>query len=591
MADHSTVAPGHPPYRALLRTLEPTPLFLDLLDQQLGGWLDEKGVPVAIDQLSDWRDDARSVRLRRWPGEGSIRYLRLQMAETRDANGTWTTDVLASSEGWLSVDVTNDQGAFVAVPRLVRYLMELIPLGDGEDRFVDDVAVVGPADVPGLLISLQHDARHSPSYVIGSDERLWDLRAQFVEWARQWAKETAGIGRFLLLDPEGTRRFSEVAGTHAVKPWTLRTFLPHPVFDDPIDARRHRWLSTASLADMKPWAIARMLGIGARAQAIQATEAAEVRKARSSYDHLTQAELISAVGVPALPSETVAVGAEHVADRLRLLDQAEAIIKQLVGLNDLNEASLAALQQWERDRQESLTALSAQMKQQQERIDQLVEEQAHTRWLLDGDALDAAEQQEQLEARDAEVAWLRAELTRAGRFDVAHAAAPTARPNAPENFRELLSRVSQGELPGVVFTGDVGVAQALDDHDTLQVAVRNAWEALLATSDYVKCRNDGRHDGSLKQFLERAPEGYARLSPKKLAPTETAMTMQRFGAFRIFPVPTSVDPSGKITMTAHFKLARIGMVSPRLYFHDDYHSTGTVFVGYIGPHLPNTQTN
>ena len=591
MSDQPRVAPAHPPYRALLHTQEPTPLFLDVLDQQLGGWLDEKGVPTAIDQLSDWGDDARSVRLRRWPGDGTTRYLRLQMVEGREANGTWTTDVLASSEGWVSVDVTNDQGAFVAVPRLVRYLMELIPLGDGQVRFVDEVAVVGSPEVPALVLSLEHEGRHSPTYVIGSDERLWDLKTQFIDWAHQWAKETTGIGRFMLLDPEGTRRFTEIAGSHAVEPWTLRTFLPLPVFDDPIDARRHRWLSTPSLADMNPRAIARLLGDGARALANHATEAAEVRKARSSFDHFTQAELISSVAVPAVRASPEEARPEDVSERLQLMGRAEAIVKRLVGLPELSDDSVAALERLERERQESLAALGLQMKHLQERIDQLVEEQAHTRWLLDGDELDVAEQQQQLEERDAEVAWLRAELSRAGSFDVAHAAAPRPELDAPESFKELLARLQAGRAPGVAFTGDEGVALSLDDHDTLQVAVRTAWEAVLALSDYIRCRNDGKHDAGVKQFLERAPDGYARLSPKKLAPTETAMTMQRFGSTRLFRVPASVEPAGVVTMTAHFKLARIGMVSPRLYFHDDYHNTKAVYVGYLGPHLPNTQTN
>lgn len=77
----------------------------------------------------------------------------------------------------------------------------------------------------------------------------------------------------------------------------------------------------------------------------------------------------------------------------------------------------------------------------------------------------------------------------------------------------------------------------------------------------------------------------------RLTQRETAMTMQRFGSTRLFRVPASVEPAGVVTMTAHFKLARIGMVSPRLYFHDDYHNTKAVYVGYLGPHLPNTQTN
>jgi hypothetical protein len=44
-------------------------------------------------------------------------------------------------------------------------------------------------------------------------------------------------------------------------------------------------------------------------------------------------------------------------------------------------------------------------------------------------------------------------------------------------------------------------------------------------------------------------------------------------------------------MDAHFKIARKGMVSPRIYYHDDASRTGKIYVGYIGKHLPNAHTN
>jgi hypothetical protein len=44
-------------------------------------------------------------------------------------------------------------------------------------------------------------------------------------------------------------------------------------------------------------------------------------------------------------------------------------------------------------------------------------------------------------------------------------------------------------------------------------------------------------------------------------------------------------------MVSHFKLARIGLVSPRLYYFDNYTNDRSVYVGYLGPHLRNTQTN
>jgi hypothetical protein len=67
--------------------------------------------------------------------------------------------------------------------------------------------------------------------------------------------------------------------------------------------------------------------------------------------------------------------------------------------------------------------------------------------------------------------------------------------------------------------------------------------------------------------------------------------MKGFGDERQLPVPTSVDPSGTATMKAHFKLGRIGMVSPRMYVLDRFSEDGCVYVGYIGAHLTNTQTN
>ena len=44
-------------------------------------------------------------------------------------------------------------------------------------------------------------------------------------------------------------------------------------------------------------------------------------------------------------------------------------------------------------------------------------------------------------------------------------------------------------------------------------------------------------------------------------------------------------------MKAHFKLASIGMLSPRMYYHDDYANSGKIYIGYIGRHLTNTMTN
>ena len=39
-------------------------------------------------------------------------------------------------------------------------------------------------------------------------------------------------------------------------------------------------------------------------------------------------------------------------------------------------------------------------------------------------------------------------------------------------------------------------------------------------------------------------------------------------------------------MEAHFKLGKLGRISPRMHFVDCWPIDGHVYVGYIGRHLP-----
>lgn len=61
---------------------------------------------------------------------------------------------------------------------------------------------------------------------------------------------------------------------------------------------------------------------------------------------------------------------------------------------------------------------------------------------------------------------------------------------------------------------------------------------------------------------------------------------------RTFGVPREVDPSGRVYMPTHIKIAEGGRPAPRLHFYDDTAGrTGKIYVSYIGPHLHNGQTN
>ena len=60
---------------------------------------------------------------------------------------------------------------------------------------------------------------------------------------------------------------------------------------------------------------------------------------------------------------------------------------------------------------------------------------------------------------------------------------------------------------------------------------------------------------------------------------------------REFPVPAELAPDDTVFMGAHFKIARKGLISPRMHYYDDTGQSGKIYVGYIGKHLPNAHTN
>lgn len=77
--------------------------------------------------------------------------------------------------------------------------------------------------------------------------------------------------------------------------------------------------------------------------------------------------------------------------------------------------------------------------------------------------------------------------------------------------------------------------------------------------------------------------------------SETVTDCERFSEQRCLPVDPRVDPSGRVHMWAHLKIAQGGgPTAPRVYFYDDTRGpTGKVHVGFIGPHryMENTKTN
>jgi hypothetical protein len=271
------------------------------------------------------------------------------------------------------------------------------------------------------------------------------------------------------------------------------------------------------------------------------------------------------------------------------------LVKEVLGLPAIDRDSLARFVKVEDTTARSADAIdrvTRQLEERRERIEDLEFERDFLRELSDDQELELSEAHVGHAKLADEVRWLRRRLAEQGDRSGSFAPLPpTELTNYPADFSELVESVGQLEIHGVVFTGNSEVASALSDQDPLGRVAGVAWDCLLTLCDYVRARQEGASDGGVKQYLENTPQGYRSVPRKKFAFKETATTMQAWGNQRSFPVPTSVDATGKAVMQAHFRLGHVGMVSPRMYYLDNFSRDKKIYVGYIGAHLRNTHTN
>jgi hypothetical protein len=186
---------------------------------------------------------------------------------------------------------------------------------------------------------------------------------------------------------------------------------------------------------------------------------------------------------------------------------------------------------------------------------------------------------------------LRGVLARAGRVDQTRAA--VAAVQSPGSFAELLERLDEHVLSYVVFTGDPKNALELDDFDPLGTWAARAWDMLRVLDGYAATRRRGDFSKGVHAYLGHTPPGRPGYAPgaHSTQESESVERSPRLRKLRVFPVPREVHLDGAIFMGAHFKIARKGLISPRMHYHDDAGRAGKIYVGYIGKHLPNAHTN
>lgn len=163
-----------------------------------------------------------------------------------------------------------------------------------------------------------------------------------------------------------------------------------------------------------------------------------------------------------------------------------------------------------------------------------------------------------------------------------------------DNVSDAL-RLARERLSGLVIPDDIERdLEDLDSHNNSVSWGELTWRGLRALHLYA----EADWDGNFKAWCADSGHIWAwPASEKKLTlrESESVETNRRFAEQRRFPVDEQVDPSGRVIMWAHLKIAEGGgPLAPRVYFYDDTRgATGKVHIGFVGPHryTENTKTN
>jgi hypothetical protein len=116
---------------------------------------------------------------------------------------------------------------------------------------------------------------------------------------------------------------------------------------------------------------------------------------------------------------------------------------------------------------------------------------------------------------------------------------------------------------------------------------------LRVLNGYAASRHRGDFSKGVHAYLVHTPPGQPGCPPGAHTTQESDFVENspKLRKPRVLPVPEAVSPDGAIFMGAHFKIARKGLVSPRMYYYDDAGQTEKIYVGYLGKHLPTAHTN
>jgi hypothetical protein len=395
-----------------------------------------------------------------------------------------------------------------------------------------------------------------------------------------------------------------------VPPGAIRTFLPEADPASAVDARRHRVLLARTIAEEAPGKLAHLLGRAHRYRALglplpshvaqvdrllcREEPAAILRALPETPPSPSGRRLDDGPGGPVPAGQVATTAVREVALTGELLTSLVGEFQSRAGTaggpDDLSARYRELLAEG-RGVLRGHREISRRFAALQDMLEEAEDDRDHARARLEDEQLDHAQTQAELLNAKLELDRLRGVLARSGRVDKTRAAMAVAQ--SPGSFAELLERLDDHVLSRVVFTGDPKYALELDDFDPLGTWATRTWDMLRVLDGYAAARHRGDFSKGVHAYLVHTPPGQPGYAPGAHSTQESDSTERtpRLRKLRVLPVPREVQPDGAIFMGAHFKIARKGLVSPRMYYYDDTGHTERIYVGYIGKHLPNAHTN
>jgi len=607
-----------------------------LTAEQFRQWLALKGhglvaVTPGVHELAEY---VQLVVTELGPHDGS-RSLRYRLTESSSA-GDWVTTVTVHRDGgeddWIWVDVNappstpgpaasyerllKDVDAadawWTGVPHMVRVILSAADAHDGEMTLSARPTLVTVADVDGLISAICDPGRRGTALVAAPIPNVSVPR--MISHVERLTRECVGLAGIYVLDTGAAEKLEEsFAPSHSVPLGAVRTFLPEVDPASAVDARRHRVLLARTIAEQPPGKLAHLLGRAHRSRALNLPLPAHVAHVDRLLSREEPAAVLRAIqetppdpfargsgdGAAGLaPAGSAAIAAvREVAIAGELLTslvsefQAGAPRADVPGGPDDMTARFRELLAEGRGVLRGHREISRRLAALQDVLEEVEDDRDLVRARLEEEQLDHAETQAELLKVKLELDRLRGILSRAGRVDQTRAAAAAAQ--SPGSFAELLERLDEHVLPCVIFTGDPKNALELDDFDPLGTWAAKSWDVLRVLDGYAAARRRGEFSKGVHAYLGHTPPGRPGYPPgaHSTQESEPVERTPRLRKLRVFPVPTGLHPDGAVFMGAHFKIARKGLVSPRIYYHDDASQTGKIYVGYIGKHLPNAHTN